>query len=126
MIEFQAISRACTWIALVPGISTCEQLKEPALKAAGVWPHLTDATPDNTSPTTPLTVTVEVFTTAPAAGDVTDTTGGVLSRLMMDVAGARLVARSVAACVICCPWPCVLTSTGSGHDATPDRESAHW
>jgi hypothetical protein len=84
---------------------------------------LTVATPESASVTVPCTVIVDVFNTAPAAGDVIVTTGGVLSKLITALADDEFPAKSATDCVIDCAFPSVFTSWEPGHDTTPERPS---
>src|SRR5437868_4896576 len=54
-----------------------------------------------------------------------DTAGGVASRFTIAFADAVLPARSTAVPTMFCANPSCVTITGSGHDATPERSSAH-
>jgi len=87
--------------------------------------QLTVETPDNESDTLPVTVIADVETVAPFPGDVTLSTGGVLSMLNVTDADAVFPATSVAVPGICWLEPSVDTVTGDGQLATPDSASLH-
>src|SRR5215467_14639134 len=111
-------------MVLIPGVRDWEQLKEEPVNVAGEPLHFALATPESASLTLPLTVITEVRTTAPSRGVVTVTNGGVLSSLTVALVDAELPATSAVDRTMDWELPSVLTSTGSGQDAIPDRASA--
>src|SRR5262249_14672678 len=95
-LEFPATSTACTWSVFVPAISAWRQLNEDPLKVAGVFPHMTFASPEIESLTVPASVTLETPTVVPNAGEAMVMLGGVLSRLTIVCTFAVLPATSDA------------------------------
>ncbi len=91
-----ARSVACTEIEFVPGVKATLQVKEEPVTVAAIPLQVTVAMPERASLAVPIKVAVGVVSTAPDAGDVIETVGGVLSMLMLAVAVALFPARSVA------------------------------
>src|SRR5262249_22522366 len=111
-------------MGLISGARGWEQMKEETVNVAGEPLHFALATPQSASLTLPLTVITEVVTTGPPGGFVTVTNGGVLSSLTVALVDAELPATSAVVRKMDWELPSVLTSTGSGQDAIPDRASA--
>src|SRR5213594_4063945 len=90
-----AKSMAAAPSAFDPGFT--DTLQENGDCAASGDPlHVSAASPDSASVAVPVKDHVGVFNTVPLAGEVMDSTGGVLSSLTFRLAFALLPARSVA------------------------------
>src|SRR5438876_586242 len=79
-----------------PGFSDTLQENGDCVFTSGNPLHVSAASPDSASVAVPVKDDVGVFSTAPLAGEVMDSTGGVLSSLTFRLAFALLPARSVA------------------------------
>src|SRR5262249_26828864 len=126
-VVLPAVSVAFTERLFTPETSGTTQLNELPVKLAGALLQLTElaATPESESVTVPVTVTLDPLTVAPLTGELTVTTGGVLSTFKVTVANAVLPARSTAVPVMTCPEPSVVTTIGAVQLATPDVASSH-
>jgi hypothetical protein len=93
---FPAMSVPRTTIRLTPILSEMLQEKAPLLTVVDVPLQVTPETPDRSSVTVPVTVTLEVETTEPSVGDETASVGGTLSRLTVALVVAVPPSVSVA------------------------------
>ena len=89
--------------------------KEGPETTAGVAPQTTEATPESTSVTEPVTSSNDVLWMLPASGDVMVSVGAVLSRLTVKLASAVLSAKSAAVAVTSRFALSSETSTEAGH-----------
>lgn len=120
---FPAMSVASTVMVYGPVVKATSQEKLEAEREAGLPLQRTVAIPLRASEAVPVTLTGELLTDEPLAGDVIATVGADLSRLIVKLAVAELPARSVAVPLMIWLGASVLTVIGAGQVATPDSLS---
>lgn len=115
-----AMSVASTPMVFSPPVRGTSQEKVEAEREAGLPLQSTVAIPLRESAAVPVTLTGEMLTDEPFAGEVIAMLGAVLSRLTVSVADAVLPARSAAVPLTSWFAPSVVTVIGAGQLATPE------
>src|SRR5262245_41546536 len=98
--------------ALRPGRSGTWQEMAPLVTVASTSLHLTDASPDSASATSPVTCSVELVVVAPLIGALSATVGGVKSRFTVTGSCVWWPTLSSARPVTVCPAPSSLNVVG--------------